>query len=213
MPICLSPDYKKFLDFLIKLQKEKGGYKIKEALFAIFNDFNTWLTLLLDKYGKNVVEHLITTFSEETTGNYDSSASSPSVSTKTLSFELLGKVINENIVELCKGKFSTYAIQVFIQATKYESTATAILNNLTDIAACRNGVFAIISALNSYKEATLHMLLDKIIYFSEVFSKNNYSSTLIEFVLKTFTDYCVPKFIESKSIYFLGKFLIYNIQI
>lgn len=198
MPLCLSSNYKFFIEFLDKLKKYDK--KLIQEIFSLINHTKNWKILILDKNGKNIVEYFVSNFCpEENTGI------SSDTQLKSLSLNKLSKVIDSNIIEYSKGNFSTFATQAFIQKTKNVSTAYSILENIQLIASCRNGVFTVISALKSYTGDILYLLLDKIIQLSEIFAKDMYSSTLIEFIFKNFTAYCIPKFILNKGSHFLGK--------
>jgi hypothetical protein len=76
---------------------------------------------------------------------------------------------------------------------------------LTELTACRNGIFVVISGLKAYKGVELFKLLDRIMEISEVLCKNTYASTLMEYVFSNYTAYAATIFINQKLGYLLGK--------
>jgi hypothetical protein len=211
--ISLTNGYKYLIEFFQRMKITKGD-NFQRLVFTKFDNINVWSELIMDKYGKNIVEYFLTKFfSDENQEDYfeinedsnlDSITSlSPSKTKKILS--RLFAFIDSNLIELSKANFSTFAVQTYIQHYRNFSTVHNLILGLQGIVSCRNGVFVVISALKSYLGDELYLLLDKIIDLSEVFSKDVYASTLIEYVFKNHSTYTVQKFIRTKHEYFLGK--------
>lgn len=211
--ISLTNGYKSLIELFQRIKMTKDD-NFKRLIFTKFDNINVWKDLIQDKYGKNIVEYFLTQFFSDDNqednneinedSNLDSLCSFSPAKTKKILSRLFA-FIDSNLIELSKANFSTFAVQTYIQQYRNFSTVHILILGIQGIVSCRNGVFVIISALKSYSGDELYLLLDKIIDLSEVFSKDVYASTLIEYVFKNHSTYTVQKFMNTKHEYFLGK--------
>lgn len=166
-----------------------GYTEVKEAILLYFNTKDRWEALILSKEGKFITEHFITHLF----------ADNPE------KLRLLFDTIESNFIRFSQRNFTTFLVQCYIETTKSKSIISIIKDKMGVLASCRNGVFVILSALKSYKDESLKVLIDRVIELSITFSKDQYSSTIIEYLLKHHIKYTAIKFIKEKSEYFLGR--------
>ena len=202
--------------------------KIINVIFNKLDNNKTWIELILDKKGKNLVEYVLTKLFDFTLClNYNDKINIDLCLIEKRQCNINKKLCNlfntidDNITELCKADFSTFAVQKYIENYKRLSTLIKLSENLLKIIVCRNGVFVIICALKTYNNINneikinnncnynynKQILIDKIIENSHYLSKDVHCSTLVEHILKFNTKYSLPLFIKHKKECFLGKLI------
>lgn len=157
-------------------------------VYRILNNEQTWETLISSKNGKNLVECIMISFFK---GN-------PSCHSKLFS------VIHSNFLNYSKSNYTTFIIQKYISHFKTGEAFDLILSSFDELINSRNGIFVLISGLKAYKNDRLSCLLDKIMAKVEILSKGIYTSTMIEFVFRTFPQFCID-FTNNKLVYLIGK--------
>lgn len=182
-----SNDFQNLIDILSVVNHSNTNDR--DIVYELFNKESIWKSLIPHRNGKNVVEYLLTNF-------YINNASKH----KKL-FELL----ESNFLDYSIMNYTTFVIQKYVQKYRTPETFVKIIENLNELTACRNGIFVIISALKSYKNDDLNLLLDKIMSVSEHLCKNVYASTLMEYIFSNHTNFSAPYFVENKIDYLLGK--------
>lgn len=164
-----------------------------DLIYSKFNDTNLWSSLSRHKYGKNVVENFLTIFFKDDASKHS----------------ILFEYLMQNFLELSQANYTTFVVQAYISNFKDQKALNLVKNFFDDLCSTRNGVFLIITTLKSFESNS--GLLDLILSKSELLCKGLYTSTLMEFVFKTFTSYTAPKFVHSKRAFILGTILIYNL--
>ena len=177
--ILKGNDFKSLLNFissLVNIKKDK-----ENILQKVFFDKINWKEICFHKNAKSICEFMIDTFSEQMETNF------------------LFQYIESNVIEFSINNNSTYVVQHYITKTKSESVLLQIMTNLLYFTESRNGVFVVLTALNTYKNKKLFALIDLIIEKSEILCKETYGSTLIEKVFNNFITYAPQKFVFSKK--------------
>lgn len=186
--VCISSNYSaliEIMDDILRLNNKEAD----EALLSCFNTKEKWEELAMNRQGKYIAEYLMTTYFYK----------EPS------KLSLLFEVIEVNFLEYSKTNFTTFLVQCYIQTYKSSSIVSIILKSMISLISCRNGVFVLISALKTYKDDILYLLIDRVIELSDIFSKDAYASTVIEYLFKNHTEYSTRKFIQTKKDSFQGK--------
>lgn len=159
-----------------------------DLLYQQINSEDIWEALISSKNGKNVIETLMSNFFKN----------NPSCHSKLFS------VIHSNFLNFSKSNYTTFVVQKYISIFRSGEAFSLVQLNFDALISNRNGIFVIISALKSFKKEKLSLLLDMIMDKVEILSKGIYTSTMIEFVFKTFPQFCVD-FTNSKLAYLIGK--------
>lgn len=159
-----------------------------DIVYQKFNSEETWVALISSKNGKNVVETLMANLNK---GN-------PSSHSKLFS------VIHSNFLNFSKSNYTTFVVQKYISLFRTGEAFSLVQSNFEALINNRNGIFVTISALKAYKKDKLSRLLDMIMEKVEVLSKGIYTSTMIEFVFRTFPQFCID-FANKKLTYLIGK--------
>lgn len=184
---CMQPNYQCLIELLQSLPT--SNLELIEHILIKFDSVLIWKQLIVNKYGKNVVEFLIDNL----------------LSFSVYKRKKLYELIESSLVEFSKKNYATFVVQFYLNKEKSRSALKSIIENLINITSCRNGVFVVISATKVFNGQDLTELLDKIIQVSDTLSKNAYASTLMEYVFINHTQYAAPNFIKIKSNCFLGK--------
>lgn len=187
MAACMQPNYKSLIDLFNSFPT--SDTEIIGQILNKFDSVQVWRQLIANKYGKNVVEFFIQNF----------------LSYFVYKRKKLYELLETSLIEFSKKNYATFVIQAYLEKEKSKSALKTIIDNLSDITSCRNGVFVVISATKVYVDEELTQLLDKIISLSDTLSKNSYASTLVEYIFFNHTQYSALKFIKDKSDCFLGK--------
>lgn len=186
MDVSISNNYTALIEMLEELRK----YEKPEINLAILNYFNVkerWEQLILNRQGKYIPEYFMTTLFHDDSSHLN----------------LLFEIIENNFLEYSKTNFTTFLVQCYIETYKKPTAANIIIDIMPSLTTSRNGVFVVISALKSFKNDSLYLIIDRIIELSVSFSKDQYASTIIECLFKNHTEYATRKFIQTKSENFL----------
>lgn len=188
MNVSLSSSYVALIEMFDELNK-LGKPEINAAILEYFNIKEKWEQLIVNKQGKYIPEYFMTTlFINDST-----------------QLKLLFEIIETNFLEYSKTNFTTFLVQCYIETYKRSEVANIIIDIMPSLASSRNGVFVLISALKSFKDDSLYLIIDRIIELSVSFSKDQYASTIIECLFKNHSAYSTRKFIQTRSNCFLGK--------
>lgn len=151
-----------------------------QLVYESFNQYDTWKSLIMDKYGRNVVEFIMRS-SQNSTFNHS----------------ILFECIEDNFVHFSLLYHSTFVVQTYILLYHRIESFNKILLYITELSYKRNGIFVIIAALRSFEKDLSKTLIDIIVINSLSTCKSCYGSTLMEYVFKNFS-YAIDLFIETQ---------------
>lgn len=181
----MKPNYSNLIEYLRCICS--SNMDITKIVLSKFDNPKIWKEAILNKYGKNIVEFFINEILE----------GFPVIRRR------LYELIECLIIEFSRRNYATFVVQTYLSKERSRSALKTIGENIMNITSCRNGVFVVISATKSYAGEDLQYLLSRIVEFSEILSKNSFSSTLIEYVF--INHKCaVNSFVRLKSHHFLG---------
>lgn len=188
MEVSISASYASLIEMFEELSKFDQP-EINLAILEYFNVKEKWEQLIINRQGKYIPEYFMTTLF---VGDPEQ-------------LNLLFATIETNFLEYSKTNFTTFLVQCYIETYKSTAVANIIIDIMPSLTSSRNGVFVVISALKTYKDDSLYLIIDRIIELSVSFSKDPYASTIIECLFKNHTEYSTKKFIQTKSDCYLGK--------
>ena len=185
--LALSSNVKNLIRFLTNIKTEEE----KDFIYKQVVKINTFIKLIYDKNGKNLIEFIIDFFYNEN---------------EFYKISSLSIIIENRFLEFSISNFSTFVIQKYIRKHKPSSVLDTIIIDIDTIGFNRNGIFIIIACLESFDRKQTTTLVEKIIDRTEIFYKEKYCSTLLEYIFFSF-DISIDYFIMKKSKYLLGKFI------
>lgn len=182
---ALTSNYQNIIEIINFLGEANDKYM--DIVYQKLNTVKTWLELIPNKYGKNVVEEILT--------NY--------YIYKEYKHFTLFEVIHSNFIEFSKSNYTTFVVQKYIVNYHTNQAFDLVESYMEDLLNNRNGIFVILTSLKSFKKEKVSGLLSKIFFKVETLCKGVYTSTMMEFVFKTFPQFRVD-FINQKLEYTLG---------
>lgn len=189
---CDMVSSSKSQSFLSLISIVNAVYSISSSdadfVYSKFNDLQIWSSLSRHKHGKNVVENFIKSFYNEENTKHKHSL-------------LIGYILS-NFLELGQANYTTFVVQAFIISFKDLKVIELIFLHFNEFCLTRNGVFLIIAALKTCQNTKI---LDLILSKSEKLCSGQYTSTLMEYVFKTYTEYAASRFVHTKLAYILSK--------
>lgn len=174
----------KLINYIYSFSREDA-----DLIYCKFNDATLWSGLSRHKYGKSVVENFLTVFFKE----------------EAFKHSLLFEHLLQNFFALSQANYTTFVVQTYISNFKDQKVLGLVIKFFDELCTTRNGVFVIITTLKSFESVSV--LLDLVLLKSEILCKGQYTSTLMEYVFKTFTVYTVHKFVHTKRAFVQGKAL------
>lgn len=187
--LALTSSYQSVIEIIKFLTEINNIYC--DNIYESLNSEATWLGLIPSKYGKNLVEVILSNF-------YRNEASKHSI---------LFHVIHSNFTFFSKSNYTTFVVQKYIINYHSKQALVLVENCFDDLIINRNGIFVIITALKSYRKDKVSRLLSKIFSVAEALCKGIYTSTMMEFVFKSFPQFGVD-FVNLKLEHTLGKIFL-----
>lgn len=185
---ALTSSYQSIID-IIKFMTETDN-KLYDIIYEMLNSESTWMCLIPNKYGKNLVEGILTNFYRN----------------EIYKHSILFQVIHSNFTQYSKSNYTTFVVQKYISNYQTRQALALVEKCFDDLLSNRNGIFVIISSLKSFKIEKVSRLLSKIFGHVEHLCKGIYTSTMMEFVFKTFPQFGVD-FVNLKIDLTLGKII------
>lgn len=196
---------------IIYLLKELLTHEHRKLVYKKFNNSSIWLRLANDKNGKQLIEFFLESY----------------LLNKEFKKEHLGdsllRLLQDNLISLSLGDYSTYVIQSLIKIHNNNEIFNLIITNIDKLAINRNGVFVLISYVEYYEKLRKSVkneeelnnvkyhseeLMIKVLSNSKSYCKQKNASTLIEVVLNSYENVAIEYFIDVNQEHFLGKTLL-----
>lgn len=159
-----------------------------ELIYERLNNFESWCELIPNKFGKNIVEHVLSYYFKDEPERH----------------EILFGVIHSNFIHFATSNYTTFVVQQYIMNFSTSQAFMLVQFHLDVLSSSQNGIFVIISTLKAYTPKQVSSILAKLLSKIEILSKGIYSSTMIEYAHQAFPKFCTD-FVESKLEYTLGK--------
>lgn len=152
---------------------KERSYIINNSIIINFLRVNDVISIFNNKNSKFVIEYFLKKYKK-----YDF-------------IYKLTTIIDNNIITFSLLDSATFIVQTYIKEYKplYENLlikTNNLIKNIEILASSRNGVFFLMTILNTYSFDKTKTLIDEICNISNSLSKLKYSSTLIEYCLKTY---------------------------
>lgn len=157
----------------------------QEMIIKQFKNESKLHGLILNKFGKNVLEWIILNF--------------------TCKLGAIEKLLYNKFVEYSSSNNSTYVIQALIKRERGEKILKCFQLGIEQIVEFRNGVFVVTCGLQYLYPQQRDQLLNLIIANFVNFSRKKYASTLVEKIISEYYPYSIQGFINVVGNRFAGK--------
>ncbi len=179
----VTDEFINFLNYINRVQE-------KDSFVMQLFDYNLFTKVILDKSGKNIIIHMLDKF-------YSAKESPQKLSN-------IFYYLDNNFLNFSMTNFSTYVIQHYVRHFQTQSAYDLTILNINNLINNRNGVFVIVSVLETHNSTRISETLKLILKNLEIYTNGKYSSTLMEYVFNNFQE-AVEFFILNKSKFLLGK--------